>query len=79
MNKNNIKIKYNKEADALIWELSPKTKIDYATEMGNIITHFSKDNIPVLIEILEASKFIRQNEEKLGIKFKHSRDFALAA
>lgn len=41
--------------------------------MGNIIVHFTKNNIPVLIEILEASKFIRQSEKKV----KTSHEFAL--
>lgn len=29
-----------------------------AKEIGNIIVHFTKGNVPVLIEILEASKFL---------------------
>lgn len=67
MKKNDIKIKYDPDADVLSWEISEKNKIDYASEMGNIIVHFTKNNIPVLIEILEASKFIRQNEKKVKI------------
>lgn len=67
MKKNNIKIKYDPDADVLSWEISKKNKIDYASEMGNIIVHFTKNNIPVLIEILEASKFIKQSEKKVNI------------
>lgn len=67
MKKNDIKIKYDPDADVLSWEISKKNKIDYASEMGNIIVHFNKNNIPVLIEILEASKFIRQSEKKVKI------------
>ena len=40
--KNSIKIKYDPEADVLSWELSQKTKIDHATEMENVVVHFSK-------------------------------------
>ncbi len=37
------KIKYSKDVDALLIELSDK-KIDYAEEEGQMIIHFSKDN-----------------------------------
>ena len=35
-------------------------KIDHAIELGNFIIHVSKARKPILIEILEASKFIGQ-------------------
>ncbi|HLD59744.1 MAG TPA: DUF2283 domain-containing protein [Candidatus Bilamarchaeaceae archaeon] len=50
------KIKYSKDVDALLIELSDK-KIDYAEE-GQMIIHFSKDGEPVLFEILNAKDFI---------------------
>ena len=50
------KIKYSKDADALLIELSDK-KIDYAEE-GQMIIHFSKEGEPVLLEILDAKDFI---------------------
>ncbi len=40
-----------------MWEVTDKP-IDYAKEIGDITVHFTEDNIPVLIEILEASKFL---------------------
>jgi hypothetical protein len=49
------KIRYNKDVDALLIELSDK-KIDYAEE-GQMIIHFSKEGEPVL-EILDAKDFI---------------------
>lgn len=55
-NLDKIKIKYDPESDVLSWEISKKP-IDYAVEIGNMIFHFSQDNIPVYIEILEAKKF----------------------
>ncbi len=56
-NKNKTKISYEPEADVLMWEVTDKP-IDYAKEIGDITVHFTEDNIPVLIEILEASKFL---------------------
>lgn len=55
--KNNVKISYEPEADVLMWEITNKP-IDYAKEIGNVIVHFTKNNTPVLIEILEAKKFL---------------------
>ncbi len=50
------RIRYSKDVDALLIELSDKP-IDYAEE-GQIIIHFSKDGEPVLIEILDAKEFV---------------------
>lgn len=55
----NSKVNYEAEADVLSWELSSQ-KIDYAKEVGNFVVHFSKNNLPVLIEILEATQFLRK-------------------
>ncbi len=51
------KIKYSKDTDTLLIELSDKS-IDHAEEQGQVIIHFSKNNVPVLIEIMDASQFI---------------------
>ncbi len=51
------RIKYSKDVDALLIELSDK-KIDYAEEEGQMIIHFSKAGEPVLLEILNAKDFI---------------------
>ena len=56
-NKNKTKISYEPEADVLMWEITGKS-IDYAKEIGGVVVHFTKNNMPVLIEILEASKFL---------------------
>lgn len=56
------KISYEKEADVLRVELG-KAPIDYATELGPLIVHFSKKGLPVYVEILEASKFLRETEK----------------
>ncbi|MDO8137784.1 MAG: DUF2283 domain-containing protein [Candidatus Brocadiales bacterium] len=51
------KIRYSKDADAILVELSDKP-IDYAEESGQIIIHFSKEGEPVLLEILDAREFL---------------------
>lgn len=51
------RIKYSKDVDALLIELSDR-KVDYAEEEGQMIIHFSKDGKPVLLEILDAKDFL---------------------
>ena len=51
------KITYNKDSNILLIELSEKP-IDYAEEEGQIIIHFTKDEEPVLLEILDAKEFV---------------------
>lgn len=61
------KVIYEKEDDILnIW-LS-KSPIDYAEEAGGIVTHFTKDNKPVYIEILDASRFLKEITKSLSPK-----------
>ena len=51
------KIRYSKDADALLIELCDEP-IDYAEASGQLIIHFSKDGKPVLLEILDAKDFL---------------------
>ncbi|HMS34565.1 MAG TPA: DUF2283 domain-containing protein [Ignavibacteria bacterium] len=51
------KVRYSKDADALLIELSDK-KIDYADDKGNIIIHYTSENEPVILEIFDAKDFI---------------------
>ena len=73
--KNKAKISYEPEADVLMWEIANKP-IDYAKEIGNVVVHFTKNNIPVLIEVLEASKFLARTksliEGKSSVSIKKS-------
>lgn len=65
--KNIPKFTYETEDDVLnIW-LSKKP-IDFAEQSGDIIIHFTKDNEPVYIEILDASYFLKQAVTKLPTK-----------
>lgn len=51
------KIRYSKDVDALLVELSQEP-IDYAEESGQLIVHFTKTGEPVLLEILNARDFL---------------------
>jgi hypothetical protein len=52
-----MKIKYHRQDDILILELS-KAPVDHAEEAGPIIAHFSPDDELVLLEILDAKDFL---------------------
>lgn len=76
-NKTKTKISYEPEADVLMWEITNKP-IDYAKEIGNVVVHFTKENVPVLIEILEASKFLSKAKGLVKKKDRSTiREFAL--
>lgn len=50
---------YEPEADVLRIETG-RQPIDYATEIGNVVVHFSRQGVPVYFEILEAAKFLKR-------------------
>lgn len=58
------KIKYSKDVDALLIELSDKP-IDYAEEEGQLVVHFTKEGDPVLLEILDAKEFVMSSLRSL--------------
>lgn len=57
-----MKIKYEKEDDILMIEFNDKP-IDYAEQSGDLIMHFSPKREAVLLEILDASKFLKKTSE----------------
>jgi len=57
---------YDNEANLISWEITGG-KIDHAREFGNFIIHFSSAGKPILVEILDASKFVGQLD-KIKIK-----------
>ena len=57
--KSQIKIGYEPEADVLSISNMSDAVIDHAQEMGNVVVHFSPQNEPVLIEVLEASHTLK--------------------
>lgn len=66
-----MKFRYDKEDDILMVWLANK-KVDYAEQSKNVIMHFSKDNKPVLMEILDASQFLKQTSQALPQKVRQS-------
>ena len=62
-------MQYDADANLISWEMT-RDPIDHCLELGNFIIHLSKNNKPVLIEILNGSKFVGQMDKiKLeGIK-----------
>ncbi len=62
------KISYEPEADVLTWEINQNAPIESAREMGNMVVHFTQNNVPVLVEILEASSFLKQAEDAFSRK-----------
>jgi len=58
---------YDEEANILCWEIA-KGEISHVREIGNFIIHLSPAGKPILVEILDASKFISQFETIKNIK-----------
>lgn len=58
-------MRYDPDADVLAIEVSSKP-IDYATEIGNVVVHFSPEGIPVYFEILEATRFLKHASRLLN-------------
>ena len=56
MKKITPKVSYDSDADVLSVAGAVKGRIDHARELGNFVVHFTKDDRPLLIEVLEASK-----------------------
>ena len=75
-NKTKVKISYEPEADILMWEITNKP-IDFAKEIGDVVVHFTKNNTPVLIEILEASKFLARAKNLMENDKTSLKKFAL--
>ena len=60
------KVSYDSDADVLALAGTVRGRIDHARELGNFIVHFTKDDRPLLIEILEASKVYGNSPKPLG-------------
>lgn len=61
------KVVYEPEDDVLnIW-LSKKP-IDYAEDENGVIVHYTKDNKPVYIEIIDATKFLIKSKNPSSTK-----------
>ena len=56
MKKITPKVSYDHDADVLTVIGAAKGRVDHARELGNFVVHFTRDDKPLLIEVLEASK-----------------------
>lgn len=65
-----MKFKYEKEDDVMTIELS-SGKVEYAEQTGDLIVHFSPKRKAVLLEILDASKFLEKAAKSVPEKIKH--------
>ena len=63
-----MRMSYDRGSDILILETSDE-QIDHAEEVDSIIVHLSKENKPVLLEILDASEFLSA-VAKIGMRSK---------
>lgn len=64
-----MKFKYNKEDDVLMIELNKKP-IDYAEQSGDLIVHFSPKREAVLLEILDATDWLKNMGKSIPAKVK---------
>ncbi len=64
-----IKYRYDKEDDVLMVFLG-KGKIDDAQQTGNIISHFSAKGELILLEILDASDFLKKTSSVFPSKIR---------
>jgi uncharacterized protein YuzE len=62
------KIKYEEDADVLTIILKDKGKLSHAKEMGDFIIHVDKNDEPLFLEILKASKIVPMLVEGLAKK-----------
>lgn len=53
-----MKVRYSKDVDILLLELS-KAPIDYAEEVGDTILHYSPKKELVLVEVMNASSMFK--------------------
>ena len=65
-----MKFVYEKDEDVMMIELSGD-KINYAEQTGDLIVHFSPKRKAVLLEILDASKFLEKAAKSIPEKLKY--------
>lgn len=67
--KEDMKVKYYTEDDILVMKLS-NNAIDYAEESDWVIVHFDKNDKPVRVEILDATRFLKEEYKALPLSVK---------
>lgn len=66
MNAKKVNVSYDPDSDVLSIESVSRATIDHAKEMGNLVVHFGKNEEPLLVEVLEASKTFRGQARPLS-------------
>lgn len=64
-----MSVKYYSDDDILVVTLS-KTPYQFAEKQGDFVVHFSRDNKPVRIEILNASNFLKDTTSTLPVSLR---------
>ncbi len=59
-----MKVKYYADADLLSFKIS-NDPYKYARQTGDVIVHYSEAKEPVLIEIVNAAKFLKDSTKQL--------------
>ncbi len=65
-----MKAKYYPEDDMLVLKYSEKP-YTHAEKIGMFVIHYTKNNEPVMLEILNASQFLRETTEILPYTMKN--------
>lgn len=66
-----MNIRYEPEDDVMMIEFN-KQPIDYAEQTGDLIMHFSPKGEAVLLEILNASTFLKETSRALPPSVRHA-------
>jgi len=53
-----MRVRYDREEDIMVVEVMPQGTIDHAEQTDSLIAHFTADGRLVLLEILDASRFL---------------------
>lgn len=64
-----MKVKYYRKDDILVMQLTDDL-YDHAEMQGNFVAHFTKDKRLVRIEVLQASKFLKEESKALPLEIK---------
>jgi uncharacterized protein YuzE len=54
-----MKVRYDREDDVLTLQLAEGV-VDHAEEVDGVTVHFTKDDRPLLLEVLDASELLAQ-------------------
>ncbi|OGD97821.1 hypothetical protein A3A49_01555 [Candidatus Curtissbacteria bacterium RIFCSPLOWO2_01_FULL_38_11b] len=66
-----MRAKYYQEDDLLVIELVKKAYVE-AEKIGSFIVHYDKNKQPVLVEILNASKLLKETSKALPTNLRQS-------